>query len=90
MNKLVSAVDKYSWINNDVHTRKAPSIGTSKWDNGTAEIKDIIVIWFRMSAFWGENLWLLFFGDENLLHNCFALLALPYNWKMQLMRLKLC
>lgn len=25
MNKLVSAVDKYSWINNDdVHTRKTP------------------------------------------------------------------
>lgn len=23
MNKLVSAVDKYSWINNVVHTRKA-------------------------------------------------------------------
>ena len=24
MNKLVNAVDKYSWINNDVHTRKTP------------------------------------------------------------------
>lgn len=65
MNKLVSAVDKYSWINNVVHTRKAchqlaPN-GTT-----TAEInrnKDIIVIWLRrsISDFWGarsENLWL--------------------------------
>lgn len=74
MNKLVNAVDKYSWINNDVHTRKTPSIG----NNENAEIKDIIVIWFRTTvAFFGgvgkAKIYDYYFQRFNLLHNCTAL-----------------